>query len=109
MRVTIADPGLFIPGLPGTKVCPVRRGIVLLPIVTWVPEGARLIIVPDTVIAVPPGMSVLLPIIYCEAGLAVIGWSPIVMTGALTGTGNGIVLPATTIALADSARDTGVP
>ena len=49
------------------------RRIVLSPITAWVPEGARLIVMPETVIAGPPGMSVLLPNMYCEAELAVTG------------------------------------
>lgn len=39
-----------------------EMGIVLLPMTIWVPLGARLIGMPDTVIAWDPGMSVWLPI-----------------------------------------------
>ena len=47
------------------------RRIVLSSITAWVPEGARLIVLPKTVIAGPPGMSVLLPNTYCEAEFSV--------------------------------------
>lgn len=35
-----------------------EKGTVLLPITIWVPLGARLSRVPETVIAEPPGLSV---------------------------------------------------
>ena len=35
-----------------------ERGIVLVPMTSWVRLGARLILVPETVIAEPPGVSV---------------------------------------------------
>ena len=42
------------------------RAFVLLPITTWVADGARLRRVPDTVIAGPPGVSVWPAIVYLE-------------------------------------------
>ena len=47
------------------------RSLVLLPMVTCVAPGARRMGVPDTVIAGPPGMSVLPAITYAPAALVV--------------------------------------
>ena len=47
------------------------RSLVLLPMITCVAAGARLMGVPDTVIAGPPGMRVLPAITYAPAALAV--------------------------------------
>lgn len=48
-----------------------ERGIVLVPMTNWVPLGARLSRVPETVTAEPPGVSVWEPIMYAPAALAV--------------------------------------
>ena len=47
------------------------RSLVLLPMTTCVAAGARLMGVPETVIAEPPGIRVLLAITYAPAVLAV--------------------------------------
>ena len=47
------------------------RSLVLLPMITCVAAGARLMGVPDTVIAGSPGMSVWPAITYAPAALAV--------------------------------------
>lgn len=45
----------------------------LLVIIAWIPEGPRLTVMPDTVIAGPPGIRVLLPVMHCDAELGVKG------------------------------------
>ena len=82
--------------------------IVLLPTTIWVPLGARLIPVPETVTAAPPGTSVSPPPTYCDALSAVKVSAPTVNAGAPAELRT-IVLPAMTIALAEGARDTSVP
>ena len=81
---------------------------VLLPTTTWVPLGARLTRVPETVTAGPPGVSVWPSITYCDALLAVTTSDPTVNAGELVEL-RAIVLPATTMALAEGASDTSVP
>ena len=72
------------------------------------PLGARLTRVPEMVIAGPPGVSVCPPATYCDALLVVKVSAPTVNAGALAELRT-IVLLATTIALAEGARDTSVP
>ena len=59
------------PKVNGGGVVAGDRSLVLLPMITCVAAGARLMGVPDTVIAGPPGTRVLLAITYAPAGLAV--------------------------------------
>ena len=82
--------------------------IVLLPTTTSMPLGARLMRVPETVTAGPPGVSVCPPTTYCDVLLAVTISAPAVNPGALVEL-KVIVLPAMTIALAEGARETSVP
>ena len=83
--------------------------IVLLPMTTWVPLGAILMGVPETVIAEPPGISVCPSTTYCDALLAVTISDPTVNAGAPLVELRTIVLPAITMALAEGASDTCVP
>ena len=48
-----------------------NRSLVLLPMITCAAAGARLMGVPDTVIAGPPGIRVLPAITYAPAALVV--------------------------------------
>ena len=82
--------------------------IVLLPMTTCVPLGPRLSRVPETVTAGPPGTSVCPLTTYCDALLAVTISAPTVNPGTLVEL-RAMVLPAMTIALAESARETSVP
>ena len=82
--------------------------IVLLPTIICVPSGARLIGVPETVIAGAPGVSIRPAIVYSELLFAVIISAPTVNAGALVELRT-IVLPAMTIALPEGARETSVP
>ena len=82
--------------------------IVLLPTKTWVPLGARLIGVPETVTAEPPGVSVCPSTTYCDAVFAVTISDPTVNAVAPLEL-RGIVLPAITMALAEGTSDTSVP
>ena len=82
--------------------------IMLLPTTTWVPLGARLTRGPAIVTAGPAGVSVCPSTTYCDALLAVTTLDPTVNAGALVEL-RAIVLPATTMALADGASDTSVP
>ena len=82
--------------------------MVLLPTMTWVPLGARLTWVPETVTGGPPGVSVCPSTTYFEALLAVTISDPTVNASALVEL-RAIVLPATTMALAEGASDTSVP
>ena len=59
------------PKVNGGGVIPGDRLLVMLPMITCVAAGARLIGVPDTVIAGPPGIRVLSAITYAPAALAV--------------------------------------
>ena len=88
-----------------------KRGMVLLPMTARVAPGARLIGVPDTVIAGDPGTSVWPPITYAPAALAVKVWPPIVDNGG-EGVGAGkrdMVLLPMTARVAPGARLMGVP
>lgn len=86
--------------------------IVLVPITTAVAPGARLIGVPETVIAEPPGTRVWVPMTKLLAAFAVIVSEPTVITGGLGGGFGGViatVLGPTAMAVAPGARLTGVP
>ena len=88
-----------------------KRVMVLLPMTARVAPGARLIGVPDTVIAGDPGISVWPPITYAPAALAVKVWPPIVNKGG-EGVGAGkrnMVLLPMTARVAPGARLMGVP
>ena len=79
-----------------------------------VARGARDTGVPDIVIAGEPGTRVWVPIIKIEAEFAVIACVPNVITGKTRASdvdtaGNSIVLSSRTTAVAEGARDTGVP
>ena len=89
------------------------RGIVDDPMTTTVAAGATETGVPDNVIAGLPGRRVCVPITKAEDGLAVMGVSETVMTGAAvaklpTGCSGTAELPISR-AVADGASDRGVP
>ena len=82
--------------------------IVLPPTTTSLPLGARLMRVPEIVIAGPPAVSVCPSTTYCDALFAVTISDPTV-NGSALGELRAIVLPAITMALAEGARETSVP
>jgi len=93
-------------GMPSLPVI----GAVLDPTTTAVAPGARLIGVPETVMATPPGVSVWPSTITPLAGSAVMVWPPTVSTsGTLSPPIIGAVLDPTTTAVAPGARLIGVP
>ena len=108
MAEKVWEPNVNGGGVGGGRVILGASPIVLLPTTTWVPLGARLTRVPEIVTAGPPGVSVCPSTTYCDALLAVTTLDPTVNAGALVEL-RAIVLPATTMALADGASDTSVP
>jgi hypothetical protein len=132
----IGVPETVIAGPPGTRVCdPIMKSVaefavivfepivmtggglfcgpmaaVLDPITTAVAPGAKLIGVPETVIAGPPGTRVCDPIMKFVAEFAVIVFEPTVMTGrGLFCAAMAAVLDPTTIAVAPGAKLIAVP
>ena len=86
-----AGAGVMRGAFPSTWVCPF--------ITATVPEGPKLRIVPDTIIAGPPGLSVCVPTINCPFGFAVNTSFPTVKTAGAVGPTAGFtanVLPPTT-------------
>lgn len=88
----------------------VAKGIVIPSITAFDAEGARLMGVPDTVIAGEPAASVW-PSMYWDAVLAAMIWSPIVRSGRDNGEDDSnlrVLLPMTT-SEADGAKEISVP
>ena len=98
------------PMVRGERVGFGRSISVLVPMIAFVPSGARLMRVLETVIAGPPGVRVASPsIMYCPAASAVMVWEPMVRGGRV-GFGRSIsVLVPMTAWVPSGARLMGVP
>ena len=82
------------------------RARVLVPMTSAVAEGAKDIVVPETVMGAAPGISRSLLMMYCPTALAVNVEPPIVKIGAATRAW--VLLPITTVE-PEGSRDTKVP